>query len=499
MVIKIPIVLVLSINTSAEAIHSLLPRTLIFKLRMTPFAVDMGGETAASLIQMISFDPEIPLDLSPGVIRSLMDGYERLNKSIDNLVSKLQFIYLAHFHTNPLCGFLHDRLANKEGPEVVDDGTVPENLEHLAYHLRLTNSWQKRDRRRASEPGTIHEDRAVLKILLDSYCHQRPQSRQLTLMALQILQIIGTFWPEKKRTNEWILYNSFRTELVEYSLELCKLINHSNDEMIVNVLNSISSFKTTFDWLEPSLKRLSELILDDQIRQVGGRTHLVNTHEPILTGITLYAADREFSQIISNVTNSLIDFFRKHLGPECLLDLHEAWTFDDKILVNEVFHPRYIHQIKSGLAFRNDDKEDLFTRGKESGKLGQERHDHEEEQDHGKQGREVEKQVRGLRRMYELYMETNGKVINLHDWLGAFEQSNSSRGNTRAGEDGDQKDGTHKKRKKYRGASDPKTVKEEHDLLKRTFLKSIGDLGFLGLISSCSNRKKEHVTKVFFG
>jgi hypothetical protein len=50
---NIPLMLVLSLNTSAEAIHSLLPRTVIFRLKMTPFAVDMGGGAVTSLIQKV--------------------------------------------------------------------------------------------------------------------------------------------------------------------------------------------------------------------------------------------------------------------------------------------------------------------------------------------------------------------------------------------------------------------------------------------------------------
>ena len=71
LIANIPIMLVLSLNTSAEAIHSLLPRTSVFRLKMTPFAVDMGGGAVTSLIQQVGNSAltrenmEIKCDLTP--------------------------------------------------------------------------------------------------------------------------------------------------------------------------------------------------------------------------------------------------------------------------------------------------------------------------------------------------------------------------------------------------------------------------------------------------
>ncbi|KAA1111801.1 Origin recognition complex subunit 3 [Puccinia graminis f. sp. tritici] len=475
----IPIMMILSLNTSAEAIHSLLPRTTIFRLKMTPFAVDMGGGAVTSLIQKIAFDPDSVFDLSSGVVRSLMDGYERLNKSFDNLISKLQFIHLAHFHTNPLCEFL-DGISTEEEEEEKeqDDIQQPPNFQYLAFHLRLTTSW-KRARRGQT---LLVNDQELIHILWKSY-RRRKQARAACLMALEALERIGRLWPEKERTPEWILYNVYRPELFDYSIEMCKLIKHSNDEMLMNVLNSLSDMATEFDWLEPSLIRLSELMNDRELRKAGARTHLVNTHEPMLAGVTLLSADREFTKMISDVTDSLIQFFRSNLGPDSLLELHEAWTFDDKILLNEVFHPRYIHQLKSGLELKRQSLNPTSPL-KEKGKS----HKNSEEDDQ-------EKDMNRLRRMYELYMETNGKIINLNDWFGAFyQQANPSSSSSCSTMDSPSKkqNGPNKKRK----TQSMETNQEVE--FEKVFLKSIGDLGFLGIISQCS-RKKEHVTKHFFG
>jgi hypothetical protein len=85
--------------------------------------------------------------------------------------------------------------------------------------------------------------------------------------------------------------------------------------MLMNVLNSLSDMTAEFEWLEPSLTRLSELMSDEELRKTGARTHLVNTHEPMLAGVTLVPADREFTKIISDVNDSLIQFFRSVLLP----------------------------------------------------------------------------------------------------------------------------------------------------------------------------------------
>ncbi|PLW16683.1 hypothetical protein PCANC_13341 [Puccinia coronata f. sp. avenae] len=475
---NIPLMLVLSLNTSAEAIHSLLPRTVIFRLKMTPFAVDMGGGAVTSLIQKIAFDPDSVFDLSSGVVRCLMDGYERLNKSIDNLIAKLQFIHLAHFHTNPLCEFLDRFSAEEEKGQ--DDIQQPPNFKYLAHHLRLTASWKRARRGRT----LLVDDQELAYNLWKSY-RTRKQARESCLVALEAIGRIGRLWPEKERTPEWILYHVYRSELVDYSIEMCKLIKHSNDEMLMNVLNSLSDMTAEFEWLEPSLTRLSELMSDEELRKTGARTHLVNTHEPMLAGVTLVPADREFTKIISDVNDSLIQFFRKNLGPDSLLELHEAWTFDDKILLHEVFHPRYIHQIKSGLEVKKQHPTPTVAGSKLKGKSGR-----VEDSDEG------EEDMTGLRRMYELYMETNGKIINLHDWFGAFSQQTNPALSTTIPDDvvNKKQSGPSKKRKKQA----PSENQQQETESEKAFIRSIGDLAFLGLISYCG-RKKEHVSKHFFG
>jgi len=474
LIANIPIMLVLSLNTSAEAIHSLLPRTSVFRLKMTPFAVDMGGGAVTSLIQQIAFDPDSVFDLSSGVVRFLMDSYERLNKSIDNLIAKLQFIHLAHFHTNPLCGFF-DKVSMVEKEKEQDDIEQPSNFEYLAHHLRLTNSW-KRARRGQT---LLVNDQELIHILWKSY-RRRKQTRESCLMALETLGRIGQLWPEKERTPEWILYNVHRPQLVDYSIEMCKLIKHSNDEMLMTVLNSLSDMTAEFDWLESSLIRLSELMNDTEVRRAGARTHLVNTHEPMLAGVVLLPADREFTNLISDITDALIQYFRNNLGADSLLELHEAWTFDDKILLNEVFHPRYVHQIKSGLESGSSAAE--WTVEEE----GRRREMEAEEED-----------MRRLRRMYGLYMETDGKTINLDDWFGAFCQQTTSAAVVKDAKSAG--GGAQKKRKKLASNLDVHEEEEDEGQMQRVvFVRALADLAFLGLVSH-AGRKKEHVSKSFFG
>ncbi|MBW0575000.1 hypothetical protein O181_114715, partial [Austropuccinia psidii MF-1] len=356
----------------------------------------------------IALDPDQPFDLSSGVIRSLMDGYDRLNKSIDNLISKIQFIHLAYFHTNPLCEFFFDN----QQTDNLDLGKI-KDVEFVVQHLRLTPSWQN-----SQKAQLIKSENEVLEILIESYRNRR-KTRQMTLLALDLLKKISQLWPEKERTAEWVLYNIYRSELVNYAQEFCKLIKHSNDEMVMKVLVQLED---SLEWLEPTRKKLSELMANEELRRTAGRTHLANTHEPLMAGIKLCAADREFGELVDDLNKSLSDFFNEHLGPRTQLELHEAWTFDDKILLNEVFHPLYMDRIKNDFQNTRQDLEE----------------------------------------MYGLYLETNGKLINLMDWFGAFRVVGKKRMNESEGE--------------------------------RNFIRCIGDLGMVGVLAGCK-RKKEHVTR----
>jgi hypothetical protein len=179
-----------------------------------------------------------------------MDGYERLNKSIDNLIAKLQFIHLAHFHTNPLCEFLDRFSAEEEKGQ--DDIQQPPNFEYLAHHLRLTASWKRARRGRT----LLVDDQELAYTLWKSY-RTRKQARESCLVALEAIGRIGRLWPEKERTPEWILYHVYRSELVDYSIEMCKLIKLSqwnkNSFIMLHWLTHIMTAQTdlplTSDWL----------------------------------------------------------------------------------------------------------------------------------------------------------------------------------------------------------------------------------------------------------
>jgi len=163
-----------------------------------------------------------------------------------------------------------------------------------------------------------------------------------------------------------------------------------------------------------------------------------------------------------------------------LLELHEAWTFDDKILLNEVFHPRYVHQIKSGL---------------ESGSTAAE--STVEEEGRRREMEAEEEDMRRLRRMYGLYMETDGKTINLDDWFGAFCQQTTSAAVVKDAKSAG--GGAQKKRKKLASNLDVHEEEEDEGQMERAaFVRALADLAFLGLVSH-AGRKKEHVAKSFFG
>ncbi|KAI8459563.1 origin recognition complex subunit 3 N-terminus-domain-containing protein [Phakopsora pachyrhizi] len=448
---KVSVVLVLSVSTSADAIGSLLPRTALLRLQLTPFLVELGEKTVASIIKKIALSAEGSFDISPGVIRSLLNGYQHLNNSIDNLISKLQFIHLAHFYTNPLCNFFDSEL-NKSQSDT--PSMVQKDMHLIALHLRLTGSWQSA---RVEEKKT---DEEMFEILSESY-RSRETSRKLTLVGIEALERLSGLWPEKGKTVEWVLYNIYCSELMSYAQEMCKLIKHSNDEMVLEVLNALSDM-TEFEMVRENRLRLEELIADYQPRRAVGRTHLVNSHEPMMTGIKLIESDKEFSRIVADVSGFLSDFFRLHLGPQSLMKLHESWTFDDKILLNEVFHPPYVERIKSDL---------LNVKQLEGGE------------------RKESGGPTSLNELYKLYLDSNGKIINLMDWFGAFESLSSKKYQEDVQEKSKRMGGGSINKNPTRG----KTGEDEREMDRR-FLRGIGDLGFIGFVSGCS-RKKEHLNK----
>lgn len=163
----------------------------------------------------------------------MLRAHEQLNNSIDNVISKLQFIHLAHFYTNPVVGLLHSaRSQTLQNQNCA--GLIDRDLDFVARQLGLTSSWQARLQKiqhdvslgKAPSKETLQnvttDPQAMLSALVTSYAERSLQIQALT-SAFALLQTLAGHWPEKERTTEWLLYHLDHPQFMAYSLELCRL------------------------------------------------------------------------------------------------------------------------------------------------------------------------------------------------------------------------------------------------------------------------------------
>ncbi|EGG01590.1 uncharacterized protein MELLADRAFT_117765 [Melampsora larici-populina 98AG31] len=453
----IPVMMVLSLTTSVDALHSLLHRTLIVRLQVTPFAVHMGDQGINLLIQNLIFNPEMEFDLSPGVIRSLFLAHEQLNNSIDNVISKLQFIHLSYFHTNPLVAFFdaaQSRILEAEEYSDLIDG----DLSFIGRQLSLTSSWQTKLQNiqhdlslgkstsltmSETDPSSVIDPspESMLSALVTSY-RERSSRILASARAFELLRTLAAHWPEKERTTEWLLYHLYQAQLRDYSAELCRLLRHSNDDSVSKLIPSLlAHLEGSNEETEPYLSLLNLLssladVVNHGIRGEA-RAHLVNTHEPHMGITSLVEADRSFSRLLGEISESLSSFFKSSFGSTARVIMREAWTFDDERLLKEVFHPSYGESLIKDL----ENHPDL--------EIG---------------------------RLYELYKESGGRRINLADWIGAFG------------------DGPTNPSGKSKGKGKGKGVQKRRKTEAR-FLRGVGGLGFMGFVG-IEKRKAEHVARM---
>ncbi|KAG0140656.1 hypothetical protein CROQUDRAFT_726028 [Cronartium quercuum f. sp. fusiforme G11] len=390
----IGIVMLFSLSTSSDALHSLLHRTILTRLQVTPFAVHLGDHGITLILQDLIFDPESSFNLEANVIRSLLSAHEHLNNSIDNLISKLHFIHLTHFYTNPLINLFNSSKTHNLIEENSYENLIDGEINFITYQLSLTNSYQKNIQKKSHEIliGKLQNEinyeeyktnpKNLFKKLLNSY-NQRNHSVKMKYKAFCLLKSLGSNWPEKNRTLHWLLFNLDKIQLLNYSQDLCKLLRHSNDDSIIKLIPTLLQDLQEDTTLINLLESLNDVLLNGN-RGIG-RAHLVNTHQPYIVD-QLVESDKLFSKLIGELSESLESIFSQNFGPNNYHNLifNESWTFNNHLLLNQVFHPNHIAQIKKDLK---------------------------------------DSQNNQYKRMYELYQETNGKKINLVDWFNVFKKN----------------------------------------------------------------------------
>ncbi|KJE96911.1 origin recognition complex ORC subunit 3 [Capsaspora owczarzaki ATCC 30864] len=140
----LPIVLLLGISTSAEAIHRLLPQVVFSRLKMEKFYLLHSSVNLTEILSRVLLSPRHPFQLGYRPLVALLENFLFVNFSINSFVRGLQFAMMEHFAGNPLSGlclvakrrFLHGFYA--DGPS--EEAAPTSSPRHVAKRARSESS-----------------------------------------------------------------------------------------------------------------------------------------------------------------------------------------------------------------------------------------------------------------------------------------------------------------------------------------------------------------------
>ncbi|GAA5894668.1 hypothetical protein JCM6882_006652 [Rhodosporidiobolus microsporus] len=549
----LPLVLLIGIATTPDALYSLVPRKTANKLDAQSFFVDPGVGAFNALVRGVFVDWQPPLALGPKAYNDLWRTFEDLHHSIDATISFIQYLYMSHFTSHPLASLTLP-------PSASEDPSAPLPATTLAT-LRALPSLSS-----AAPPSTTHlpsldaDSDASLSAPLSSpspapaavraaieSCrgHLAVWSAERSV-AFEALVAMMDFW-EKRKPLEGVLgmvlgagvedgaagragagaageAGQQGKGLEKLVADLCGLVLQASSSKLPNFLKYLTSRLTTFlsspsrspspsssssllDFLTHQLTLLTPIL---SAPRPSGRTNLTNTNlagSLSLPGFGgpggLTDADREFSRVAKETSEGLRASLREALRPSRDLEMNEVWFTDDGAAMKR-FHPTPLPTLFQHLRRADPVLDPSYQPPSPSGAAAD-------------PNEEAERVPLDLAVAYRTYAEghPSGRLANLGEWFAAWELGageEPEKGAVMGGEGENGVNGKGKGRGKKRARredgdderdeeeSDDDDEEEEDDdegparRKQARFLRALGDLAHLGLIHP-TTYKPEHVLK----
>ncbi|GAA5822740.1 hypothetical protein JCM11251_004361 [Rhodosporidiobolus azoricus] len=500
----LPLVLLIGIATTPDALYSLVPRKTANKLDAQSFFVDPGVGAFNALVRGVFINSLPPLSLSPKTYTDLYCTFEDVHHSIDATISLIQYLYMRHFMTSPLASLTLPR--NQEEPLSMEEATALGSLPSLSLAT--------------IQPGT--DPSSVL-----SSARTRLEDWSITRsVAFEALLVMMEFW-EKRRPVEAVLGMVLGDEgeaaqggagagkaLDKVVESLCGLVLQASSSKLLLFLkhltsrlalflpshSSSSSSSSLLDFLTSQLASLEPIL---SLPRPPNRANLINTNlagSLPLAGFGVAAvggqgglveADKQFSKLAKETAEGLKARLREAFRPvKEVVPAWEVWFTEDSSAMKR-FHPTPLPSLLS-LLKKLDPLPSSISNGASPPSLPLD-----------------------LAVAYRTYTETHpsGRLANLGEWfaaweLGAAEEEEEEEeedggldgGGRRNGESAGKATGKGKKRARDEEDEDEDEAEEEEEdegparRKQARFLRCVGDLAHIGFLHP-TTYKPEHVLK----
>ncbi|BGP05881.1 Origin recognition complex subunit 3 [Rhodotorula toruloides] len=494
----LPLVFLVGIATTVDAVYSLLSRKTANKLDASSFFVDPGVSAFNALVRGVFVDSQPPLGLAPKLYTEMWRTFEDLHHSVDATISFIQVAYMSHFTSQPFASFTRPTPASPPTPAAFDALRTLSSLSSTPdLAATILNS--------SASPANVLSEIETCRQAVSMWHAERSVAFEVLLAAME-------FWEKRKPMETMlamVLGEGGEKGLAKTVDDLCSLVLQASSTKLPLFLSFLLNHLSAFLDSRPSLPTdLADYVSSQQsilkpildAPRPTGRSTLFNSN--IAGGLALPGMgvgggassnlDRQFSKVAKETADGLKSKLKTALRPCTDLLLHEVWFANDSTVMKR-HHPTPLPSL-----FRTLSRLDPFS-----------------DPSYQPDPSEPPPVMHDLVIAYRTYAETHpsGRLANLGEWWGGFElqaadepEKGDEAGESAAnGDKGKQANG----KKRGRNGADADSEEQDEDeeesesededvgparRKQARFLRAIGDLAHLGFIHP-TTYKPEHVLK----
>ncbi|KAG2178531.1 hypothetical protein INT44_001684 [Umbelopsis vinacea] len=490
---RLPIVLLIGIATSSNALHQSLSKSALSLLRTEKFWLQQSDVWFNKVIDELFIKPTHSIKLGPRPYKFLLDHFYLFDFSIGSVMASLQFTLMHHYYANPLSILspMNDTPVSKDMlVKMQEDGLL--TADH-ATHIRMLRSFRTHiDDICEKDPNEalrlLDDDSYLMTEAVPRFLEDLNRHHMLSYAVFEIMTTIQACFPtfaglrrSKRMLYLELLENQDGLATSEIVRWLVSLVRKMDLEALTGLLKSLSELllddsesdsslwsegvsgeldykKKIVGWME----RLGMEEVDEDQEEESLDDEVIKPKEEKLPDLDLgrqtKTAKRVKMYIIKKkggepvkVSNEIADWiqliFSRYLGSFVAWPLHELVYYSNIKLHEKSFTPQPRASIQTALGQAQHYINCSCCSSKDVGSI---------------QPTEQDTSI-----LYKLYLEC-GRMINLYDWFVAF-------GCVIEREKGNKK-------------------VDENEVQAR-FIRSVAELQFLGFIKA-TQRKTDHVVRL---
>ncbi|GAA5979191.1 hypothetical protein JCM11641_008456 [Rhodosporidiobolus odoratus] len=503
----LPLVLLVGIATTADALYNLVPRKVCNKLDAQSFFVDPGVGAFNALVRGVLIDGQAPLQLGSKAYTDMWRVFEDLHHSIDATISYIQYLYMNHFATQAFSALTFPP------PSAASDLTadLQNNLRCLPSLASSTSPLAATLADPATAPSEVLAALSSAQQEKDDWHAARSEAFEALLACME-------FWENRKPTEGVLgLVLGEGAGVGKVIDEVAGLVLQASSTKLPSFLRLLLSRLSLFQTTHPTSSTSLQTFVTTQLNTLqpildaprpAGRSNLVNQNLAGQLALPGFAAaqagkagvtqlDRDFSNVARETSEGLRDTLKTALKPCTALLLHELWFANDSSAAKR-FNPSPLPTLLRTLQKADPYSDPTYAPPSPS-------------------PAEVEPIPLDLAVAYRCYAESHpsGRLANLGEWWAAFElQAAEEPEEAEVRIEGANGKGKGKGREKARGRKrardeedgedneDEEESEEEEEeddegpsrRKQARFLRAVGDLAHLGFIHP-TTYKPEHVLK----